>query len=259
MPNLKLRRQQQEQGFTLVEVLVAIVLTIVFVMIALEAVVIATVFKVRARRVAEATTWIQQDLESAKQQAAILGFTTLTAVPTANSLPVSSMTGFVAGNRLKVGTISTTLYTISGNPSNNTILVTPALTPAQISATPVGTPISVVAMSSTDTTLCYPNTTNTQTNRFAEFLSQNLPPVPSETSNGSTPNIGTKNIFGKTYTLSRTYAYTVPPNPIPPGTPFEVLQITYSVAENPNSQIPEPIAKLNTEVIPNAAFQCPAP
>jgi prepilin-type N-terminal cleavage/methylation domain-containing protein len=241
---------QQEQGFTLVEVLVAVLLTTVFVATAMQAVVIAAFFKTRARQYAEATTWIQQDLESVKQQADILGVTTLTAVPTANLLPVSSTTGFVAGNRLKVGTISTTFYTISSNPSSNTIPVTPALTPAQISATPVGSFVSVVAMGSTDTTLCYANAANSQTNRFGEFLSNNLLPVPSETSNTSTPNIGTKKIAGKPYTLSRTRT-------VRPVAPFDVLKITYTVDPIPSPPIPKPIAKLNTEVIPNAALQCP--
>jgi len=239
---------QQEQGFTLIEVLVAILITTLFVATVMQAIAIAAVFKARARQSAEATIWIQQDLESVKQQADVLGVTTLTAAATTNSLPVSSTTGFVNGNRLKVGTISTTLYTISGTPSTNSIPVTPPLTSAQIAATFAGNIVSVVSTGSTDTTLCYADPANptSTTNRFGKFLSSKLPTVPSETNNASTPNIGTKTITGKVYTLSRTPTVSL-------VAPFDVLQITYKVAQG---TIP-PIAQLNTEVIPNAAFQCP--
>ncbi len=238
---------QQEQGFTLVEVLVAILITTVFVATAMQAVVIAAVFKARARQFAEATTWIQEDVESVKQRADILGVTKLTAPPTANSLSVSSTTGFSADYRVKIGTISPTLYTISGvNASTKTITVTPPLTDAQIEVTPAGTPVSVVAMDSADETLCYANASNNKDKRFGEFLSNNLPIIPPETSNTSTPNTGTKKIAGKLYTLLRT------PN-VRPAAPFDVLQITYKVAQGTNP----PIAKFDTEVIPNAAFQCP--
>lgn len=239
---------QQEQGFTLIEVLVAILITTLFVATAMQAIAIAAVFKARARQFAEATIWIQQDLETVKQQADVLGVTTLTSAATTNSLPVSSTTGFVNGNRLKVGTISTTFYTISGTPSTNSIPVTPPLTSAQIATTFAGNLVSVVSTGSTDTTLCYADPTNptSTTNRFGEFLSSKLPTVPSETDNASTPNIGKKTIAGKLYTLSRTATVSL-------VAPFDVLQITYSIAQG---TIP-PIAKLNTEVIPNAAFQCP--
>lgn len=60
---------QQEQGFTLVEVLVAILVTTIFVAVSMQAIVLAAVFKTRAQEYAEATTWIQQDLENVKYQA----------------------------------------------------------------------------------------------------------------------------------------------------------------------------------------------
>lgn len=60
---------QQEQGFTLVEVLVAILITTLFVAVSMQAMVLAAVFKTRAQQYAEATTWIQEDLENVKYQA----------------------------------------------------------------------------------------------------------------------------------------------------------------------------------------------
>lgn len=57
---------QQEQGFTLVEVLVAILITTLFVAVSMQAMVLAAVFKSRAQEFAQATTWIQEDLENVK-------------------------------------------------------------------------------------------------------------------------------------------------------------------------------------------------
>lgn len=60
---------QHEQGFMLVEVLVAILITSVFVTVAMQGMVLATIFKVRAQQYTEATAWIQADLENVKYQA----------------------------------------------------------------------------------------------------------------------------------------------------------------------------------------------
>lgn len=236
---------QQEQGFTLVEVLVAILIATTFTLVALQAIVIAAVFKARAKQYAEATIWIQKDLESVRQQAAVLGSTTLSAAPTTNLLSVSSSTGFQAGYRLQIGTISNSLYTIANTytSSSTTIPVTPALTPEQILAAPVGTPVSVVTTGSTNTTLCY---ANAQDKGFGNLLSNDLPAVPSETNNISNPNSGTKTITGATYTLTRTPT-------VRDVSPYDVLELKHEVKKDNSS----PIATMYTEVAPDAAFQCP--
>jgi hypothetical protein len=160
-------------------------------------------------------------------------------------LSVSSSTGFQAGYVLQIGTISETSFTISNTytAGSNTIPVTPALTATQITNTPIGTAVSLVATDSTNTTLCYANASD---KGFGNLQRSNLLAVPSETDNSSTPNSGTKTIAGKTYTLSRTPI-------VRNSSPYEVLQFTYNVAEGTNPAI----ATFNTEVIPNAAFQCP--
>lgn len=65
----KLKSSQQEQGFTLVEVLVAIFIAIAFTAVALQLMISAAVFKARARQYAEATTLIQENLESVRYRA----------------------------------------------------------------------------------------------------------------------------------------------------------------------------------------------
>jgi type II secretory pathway pseudopilin PulG len=69
--NLKLlaNRQSTSQGFTTVEVLVAMLLTLIFTIIAMQAIVMATAIKVRGQELSEATNWIQTDVESVKAEA----------------------------------------------------------------------------------------------------------------------------------------------------------------------------------------------
>lgn len=102
----QLKLPQQNKGFTLVEVLVAILLTTIFVAVAMQAVVLATVFKVRARKIAEATIWIQEDLEKVKNEAAKFQSTSLKTDATLNSptITVVSFDDFVQNDTLKVST-----------------------------------------------------------------------------------------------------------------------------------------------------------
>lgn len=64
MRKFKCKPLQQDQGFTLVEVLVSILIATIFVATALQGMVIASLFKARAQEYTEATTWVQEDLES---------------------------------------------------------------------------------------------------------------------------------------------------------------------------------------------------
>lgn len=68
---LKSKLLQQQQGFTLTEVLVAILITSVFVATAMQAMVIAAIMKVQAQKIAQATTWVQQDFENVKYKASL--------------------------------------------------------------------------------------------------------------------------------------------------------------------------------------------
>jgi prepilin-type N-terminal cleavage/methylation domain-containing protein len=66
---LKDKVKNQKQGFTLVEVLVGILLMAAFTGTAMQAIVSATAFKVKAQELSEATVWIQEDLELVRYQA----------------------------------------------------------------------------------------------------------------------------------------------------------------------------------------------
>lgn len=81
----KLKTPQREQGFTLVEVLIAILITTLFVAVSMQAMVFAAVFKARAQQSAEATTWIQEDLEKVRFEASQYKDTTECAATSANN------------------------------------------------------------------------------------------------------------------------------------------------------------------------------
>ncbi|HCF30012.1 MAG TPA: hypothetical protein DEV81_23060 [Cyanobacteria bacterium UBA11049] len=241
----KSKLPQHEQGFTLVEVLIAILITTIFISIAMQAMVIAAVFKVRARQVAEATTWIQEDLENVRFQAGKLRYTQLTNNPIigATSLSLSSVTGFAVGDTLRVGT-DTTNYTISVIDQNaKTITInSPGLSQAASSGA------TVVATN--------PCKASSSTAGFGESLNLNQPAAPSETNNSANPNSGTKTITGKSYTLTRTV--NVGGTDAVSGTCtsnacYELLKLAYEVKQGSEA----PIATMYTEVIPNAAMQCP--
>jgi len=61
-----LRKPQPQKGFTFLEVLVGIMMMTIFVLMASEAIVMATLLRVKAQRVSEAMNEIQEDLEEIK-------------------------------------------------------------------------------------------------------------------------------------------------------------------------------------------------
>ncbi len=99
----KSKLAKQEQGFTLVEVLVAILISTVFIAVAMQAIAIAAIFKVKAQEYSEATTWIQEDLENIKYQASNYQYTTLTSdASSINVLQVASVDDFTSAATLKI-------------------------------------------------------------------------------------------------------------------------------------------------------------
>lgn len=62
-------KHNNNNGFTLVEVLVGLLVIVGFISTAMQALVTATVFKVKGQELSEATTWIQEDLEMVKFKA----------------------------------------------------------------------------------------------------------------------------------------------------------------------------------------------
>lgn len=75
-------RHHHDTGFTLVEVLVGLLVIVGFISTAMQALVTATVFKVKGQELSEATTWIQEDIERVRFKAKRFGLgETLTYQP----------------------------------------------------------------------------------------------------------------------------------------------------------------------------------
>jgi Tfp pilus assembly protein PilV len=62
-------KRQTAQGFTMVEVVVAILLTLIFTAISMQAIVMGTAVKVHGDEIDDATLWIQEDLEDITNKA----------------------------------------------------------------------------------------------------------------------------------------------------------------------------------------------
>lgn len=218
MLSLKKRLKPAEQGFTLVEVLVAILITTLFVGVAMQTMVFAAIFKAKAQEYTEATTWIQEDLEqNVKYQADSLQFpqTTLTtdAAKGASLITVASGSIFANNDTFRIG-LDPNNYTIS-SVIGNTLSITPALAADQVQNA------AVVA-----TKRCNPSAQNAG---LADGLRDSITDtnhtdgITNITTNDN-PVSFTKNFrTGKTFSLSRTTTLSA-------TSPYSVLEVTYSVA-----------------------------
>lgn len=243
---LKPKLLQQEQGFTLVEVLVAILITTLFVSVTMQGMVIAAIFKAKAQEHAETTTWIQEDLENVKYQAAILQFpqTTLAAaaVKDTSTIIVTSASIFAVNDTLRVG-LDPINYTISAIAAN-TLTITPVLAANQLINT------AVVA-----TKMCNPQGVNAQNEGLADAVRDKILMSEGSPATVINPNnvASTKTFrMGKSFSRRRTTT-------LSGNFPHNVLQVRYEVSQGSTFN-PNPLqitAKFDTEVIPDVAFKCP--
>lgn len=235
----KLKLPQPNQGFTLVEVLVAILITTLFVSVAMQSMVIAAIFKARAQEFSEATTWIQEDLENIKYQAAnfTLASTSLTTdvSSTDTVLPVASVNGFQPGDTLVVGNDSTSNTIASVDTTANSITLTAALDTSWLANT-------VIAANSP---MCNP-AVGARNAGFADGLRDRITtPSTNDFSTDSFPK--TSNRTNKPFTMTRTTT-------LANTAPYNVLEVSYTITPTSGGSS---VASFYTEVIPNAALQCP--
>lgn len=102
---MSIKVREQQQGFTLIEVLVAILVITGFIGVVMQVMVSAIAFQVVARQRSEITNWIQEDLEAVRYQASI--------VPQDNTKcnPPNSANGYAASLQTIVGGANPTLPT----------------------------------------------------------------------------------------------------------------------------------------------------
>lgn len=252
------QRTLPSRGFTLAEVLASILVISLFTVAAMQAVVVAALFGSNARKFAEASNWIQDDLENIKIVAydlcqipfahrklasAARNTNTITlakispgendyeqAMPpeyrTGGVCPVNSATdGFRVGDEVLIGANAGTnrITAISGN----TITLANPIT----SYRPEGTRVYARCRASQPS------------GGFAAYLRSLLPPLGSSSGNTTT---ATRNFVNDTFSMSRTAT-------IMNTQPFQSLELAYVVRDSNNNIV----AQVTTEVVPNAFFRCP--
>ncbi len=125
-------RQQHQQGFTLIEVIVAMVVLSIFILTALSAVIIGLNLKLKAKLNNEATLIIEQDIERVRYASTQFGIVTVSGTPSTTSttnplaltIPVSLVNNqnylstATAGSTLRIGS-QTGAYTLTSIPNEN--------------------------------------------------------------------------------------------------------------------------------------------
>ena len=221
--------QKSQQGFTLLEVLVAIVVITAFINVALMGLVTAALFKSKAKAYSNGITWIQADLEAVRDKAANLSTLSANAAAQQKEVVLESAVGLANNDQVRIGTDSTT-YTIQSI-SGNSLTLTANLAIAQ-SANAGVTAVSKCTATSANAGFAY---------YLQQDLQQGLPSSPF-----------TKYIGGKAYTVTRSSE--VKSSPFTATPRYEVLALSYTVTPQSNSNVK--VASIYAEVIPSAFYQC---
>jgi len=221
--------QKSQQGFTLLEVLVAIIVITAFINVALMGLVTAALFKSKAKAYSNGITWIQADLEAVRDKAANLSTLSANAAAQQKEVVLESAVGLANNDQVRIGTDSTT-YTIQSI-SGNSLTLTANLAIAQ-SANAGVTAVSKCTATSANAGFAY---------YLQQDLQQGLPSSPF-----------TKYIGGKAYTVTRSSE--VKSSPFTATPRYEVLALSYTVTPQSNSNVK--VASIYAEVIPSAFYQC---
>ncbi|MGB3206973.1 MAG: prepilin-type N-terminal cleavage/methylation domain-containing protein [Crinalium sp.] len=226
---LKTHHRNKSAGFTLVEIMAAILLLTFFLSVTMQAMVIAAMFKVKAKRYSVATAWIQEDLESVRNQASVLSQSLMSvslyvavSIPSATVIIVDNIGTLAVNDEIIIGDAGK-IFTIKG------IVGTTITLDSSIGKT------LTIGSKVIETTLCSATAT---TNGLANYLQTNLPSITKTT----------QTIAGQTYQLTRT-------TNIKPASPYNSLEVLYKVT--PQSKTTPVIATNFSEVIPDVSFYCP--
>ena len=241
---------KQEQGFTLIEVLVAILIATIFVTVTMQAMVIAAIFKIKAQEYSEATNWIQEDVENVKFQASQLGIKKVQSMTATDDTITISNHGFSDGDPLIFagdGTIAggiskhTTYYVRDVNTNTFKVASTTGGTAIDLTNDSAGSLISIASKKCTA-----PSADDGYADSLRDLINDPSNPSLNRT---SVPITKQSSLTNKQFTLTRN---TTIPSSVS-DKPYSLLQINYTVTNSGGNSI----ANFYTEVIPNAAIQCP--
>lgn len=285
-------RFHPDSGFSLLEVLVAILIVTFFTTVAMQMVIVSTAFRARAKEYATAANLIQQDLENIRSIANQYEFPTISATPSPTPSPSDSPTVFPSvlvlssDNGLKHNDKiqfpgSPNVYTITEPTSiptdTPTITISPGITPPPTpslvsTVTPVAVEIGTRVVSNT---ACSATSASTGLGKkLKDKIATNVTTIPSELADNFTvaqaasfTDYQAVNDYSP-YPITNTglKLWMLRQDIVPTEadrSPYDVLQVKYVVFRNPSKDQDtdgkldiEILAELSTEVIPNASFQC---
>lgn len=237
-----------EQGFTVIEALFAILIATIFITVAMQMMAIAAIFKARAQQNAEATAWIQEDLENVKLQATELYIKNVDRMSASTSEITIASHGYSNGDTIifqGTGTIA------EGIEQSKTYYVRDVATNTfKLANSSGGTAIALTRDSSGDimsiaTVKCAVDP-DTDTDGFGDSLRDLINDDSASTNNPS-------KTFSKTSTLTL-QQFNLARSTIPNSDDYKSLKIGYTVTPASGGKS---IASFYTEVIPNAALYCP--
>ncbi|AFZ12587.1 hypothetical protein Cri9333_1700 [Crinalium epipsammum PCC 9333] len=228
---LKIHHRNKSAGFTLVEILAAILLLTFFLSVTMQAMVIAAMFKVKAKRYNVATAWIQEDLESVRNQASLLS-QSLMSVSLSVAISTPSTTQIIVD---KIGTLAVNDKIIIGDAGKIFTITAIAGTTITLDSS-IGKNL-VVNSQIIETTLC---SATDKTKGFANELNNNLIPI---STNNSTKSLASTT--DQKYQITRTTTLK----------DAKVLEVLYKVT--PQNKTTPVIATSFSEVIPDVSFYCP--
>jgi type II secretory pathway component PulJ len=246
----KLKSSNSEQGLTLVEVLLAVVISTIFITVAMQMMAVAAIFKARAQQNAEATTWIQEDLETVRFEASQIGLKNVesmksSADATNPSQILISSHGLSDGDTVMFtgsGTIAgglskyQTYYVVNANTNTFKVANSSGGSAITLTSDSVGDLISVA------TTKC----TSSATTGYADGLRDLInDPTNASLNRTSVPFTKTSSLTSQQFNLVR--------NTTPDSSDSKVLQVSYTVTPTSGGSS---IASFYTEVIPDAALYC---
>ena len=231
-------------GFVMIEVIVGIVITALFIGISMQFMVLSSLLKGRSQQYSEAMTWIQENLEDLKYQASKYKLSYLSstaAVVNSSTISLSSAQDFEVNDRIKVGT-DTTIYTISSI-SVNTLTISPNVAVASLASSPV-----VVTKSIRCNRVATPVTITTG---FADGFRDRIIGSTLSVTSSDTDTTKTSSKSGKQYRLRRTIS-------LVNIAPYNTIQINYQVSEAyGDGSFSVLIADTYAEVVPPTSFSCP--
>ncbi|TAF11213.1 MAG: type II secretion system protein [Nostocales cyanobacterium] len=264
---MKKQKCHPDSGFSLLEVVVAIVIVTFFTTVTMQMMVISAAFKAKAKDYTTATNLIQKDLELVRSKAVEYEFPlasptpitlpnpTASPSPTSMAIPLTSVDGFdvvASPNQQEVQFEGTAdVYKVVGKVTSPTPVVT--ISPIMTSQPPSGSKLI-------NNTLCNNSTISTGLAEKLRLKTVTNLATPSPAPTGNLAGYGSVSGYAP-YTIPNTqkklWLMRKDTNVNTP--PYDVLNIKYLVVKATTDGNPDPnqiVAKLSTEVIPNASFQC---